>query len=285
MQPRNRPQGDLSSAPFPSSSAVCPTHGLRFDPSVSSGCIRCRASSAAPPSAPTSRRALLLGAAAIATTGGALATYAYGPWKPGTPGDLLQEIAYAPGHRGALFVPASITPSTPSPFILLLDPSGDARSIVSRYASAAAAHGWIAASSFEVADGTSDDADTETLLSLHDYVRGRYALDEARTFAGGMSGGGCGAYRLALVKPGVVRGAIVECGHMRNWREVGALAEPSLRFYLFTRNNDFNRPATAQLCEAMEGKGCRVTMVEREGAHNGMAPAEVSEALEWMAAG
>lgn len=53
--------GPPRAGPFPTATAICPTHGLRFDPSQA-GCIRCRASSVAPSSPPSSnRRAVLLG--------------------------------------------------------------------------------------------------------------------------------------------------------------------------------------------------------------------------------
>jgi len=75
----NAPQ--RSSGPFMTSTVVCPTHGLRFDPSQSSGCIRCRAESAPPPREPTTRRALLIGAASVAALGAA--AYAYTQWPFG----------------------------------------------------------------------------------------------------------------------------------------------------------------------------------------------------------
>ena len=62
----------------------------------------------------------------------------------------------------------------------------------------------------------------------------------------------------------------------------GDLASPRLRFYLFTRQDDFNRPATAALESAMQAKGCRVTRVERPGGHAPMEAGEVEEALAWM---
>jgi hypothetical protein len=54
------------------------------------------------------------------------------------------------------------------------------------------------------------------------------------------------------------------------------------RFYLFTRFNDFNRPATQALRTAMAAKGCRVTEVEAPGGHAPMTPEQVDAALRWM---
>ncbi len=68
-------------------------------------------------------------------------------------------------------------------------------------------------------------------------------------------------------------------GHMAPWREVGRRASASSRFYLFTRNDDPNRPATERLRDAMAGAGCGVVEVERPGGHAPMRPEEIGEAL------
>jgi predicted esterase len=196
----------------------------------------------------------------------------------------VTEVTLAPGHQGILFEPTGFDPSTPRPVILLFDPVGNAAGIVSRYAKAARQHRWLVASPFGVANGTPDDIDLNVMMLLLDYVRSRHAVDATRIFTGGFSGGACAAYRLAIVKSDVFSGAIVECGHMGSWREVGEMAARSLRFYLFTRGGDFNRPATRRLRDAMLAKGCRVTEVEGLGIHAPMFDAEVSEAMDWMEA-
>ena len=252
---------------------LCPLHGLRFDPAVSDGCSRCRAPSATPP---VSRRGVLAAAASIATVGAAALAYT----RLGR--SASPEIEYAPNRHGAIFVPDAESTRSPRPLILLFDPGGDAVGIVRRYSVAANRLGWLAASSREVVNGTADSDDTDNMMRLLDYVHAHHAVSDSQVFAGGVSGGACGAYRLAIVKSTVVHGAVVECGHMGSWREVGDFANASLRFYLFTREDDFNRPATRQLQAVMEAKGCRVSEVEKPGGHQGMNEAEVFEALSWM---
>ncbi len=264
---------------------LCPTHGLRYDPATASGCIRCRTPTKAPERT-TSRRGLLTAAAAGAT----LATVSLAvraltsrasPAAPSAPVREFSEIAFG-ARQGILFEPASIPAGNACPLIVLFDPMGDAGGIVRRYSRAARARGWLAASCADVRNGTSDDADTEVMLDLVAFVSARRRVDPSRVFAAGMSGGACGAYRLAIVRPAVVRGAIVECGHMAPWREVGARATPGLRFYLFTRDDDFNRPATRSLRDAMAAKGCRVTEVEAPGGHAPMGGQELDAAVRWM---
>ena len=79
------------------------------------------------------------------------------------------------------------------------------------------------------------------------------------------------------------RGAIVECGHMGPWRELGARAKPESSFYLFTREGDFNQPATHKLHRAMYDARCRVKLEERRGGHTPMMPDEIGPALAWLA--
>jgi predicted esterase len=270
----------------------CPTHGLFFDPTVSTGCARCVEQSTG--RSTPSRRALLLAAGGLAAIGGAgeivRRVYRATPRSAASCSGRelssdVSDIDYDVQRKGAVFEPPGVTTSTPCPVILLFDPAGLARCIVERYSDAARARGWIAASSYGVADGTSDEADTERMMALLEFVRSRRKVDDRRIFAGGFSGGGCGAYRLAIVKSEILRGAIVECGHMAPWRSVGDLASPSLKFYLFTREQDFNRPATRQLQTAMEGRRCRVVEVEKPGGHAPMTPDEIGAALEWLESG
>lgn len=193
----------------------------------------------------------------------------------------VEDVAFG-ARRGALFVPSSPSASDPCPLILLFDPGGGARNIVTRYAQAAAKLGWIAASCSDAKNGSDDDADADAMMDLLAFVRTRRAVDASRIFAGGFSGGACGAYRLAIVKPDVVAGAVVECGHMGPWRKVGDLASSKLRFYLFTREQDFNRPATQNLKEVMAAKGCRVTEVEAPGGHAPIESGQLEPALSWL---
>jgi predicted esterase len=233
-----------------------------------------------------SRRGLVIGSSAIVLGAGAAAAYVYrDEITPSlfTHDDDICDIEYGDGNKGALLEPTSVSTSTPAPLLLLFDPNGLARYIVGRYAAAARKLGWLAASSYDVRNGTREMADTHAMLDLLAFVRQRRAVDAAHVYTGGFSGGACEAYRLAIVADDTFAGAIVECGHMGPWRHVGNSATPRLKFYLFTREGDFNRPATGALFAVMQEKGCRVTKVEHPGVHAPMEGAEVDDALAWMA--
>jgi len=262
--------------------SVCPIHGLRYDPAITAGCSRCHAASA---TAATTRRSFLAFGAvgvSLAAAGVAVAQRGTSP-PPVPPASELTDIQFGM-HHGVLFEPAGTPRTRPCPLIVLFDPAGDARGIVARYAPAARAHGWLAASCSDVRNGTPDEDDDRAMNELLSYVGARRRVDQRRVFSGGHSGGACGAYRFAIVSSASVAGAIVECGHMGPWREVGDRAIASSRFYLFTRLNDFNRPATRALQQAMAAKGCRVTEVEAPGGHAPMTSDQVDAALRWMEA-
>ena len=274
-------------APTPST-VLCDIHGLRYDPNLADGCARCRADA----DARIGRRSFVLASVGAVVLGGA-AWLARRPSAPSAaaapdavaanaPAPAPRDISYGGTGAGALFVPTS---TQPMPVILLFDPSGDAMGIVRRYMPAASERGWILASSSNVMNGTADAADTEQMMNLLTYVRTQATVDERRLYTAGMSGGACGAYRLAIVAADVFSGAIVECGHMGSWREVGHRAVAGQSFYLFTRDEDFNLPATRQLQGVMLAAGCRVALTQRPGGHAPMEPNEVEAALQWLAAG
>ena len=67
-----------SSGPVDTSTRVCPVHGLRFDPAISTGCIRCRASSRPSASVESGARMKVLAvllASLIIVAGGAWFAY------------------------------------------------------------------------------------------------------------------------------------------------------------------------------------------------------------------
>jgi poly(3-hydroxybutyrate) depolymerase len=136
-----------------------------------------------------------------------------------------------------------------------------------------------------LAPNLADADDAREMLALLDALKQRHQVDERRIYTGGWSGGGCGAYLLALVRPQTFAGSFVQVAHMGSWRENGLasrISRTDQSYYLFTRTNDFNRPAMRQLASALRGAGLEVTFVERPGGHQGMTAEDVTAALDWM---
>ncbi len=168
------------------------------------------------------------------------------------------------------------------PLMMLLDPTGNANGIVARWKRAADHLGWIIASTPSIMNRTPADQDLEHLLALLDAISSKWSVDTRATILGGFSGGACGAYRHALERPDLFRGAIVECGHMGPFRDMRDRIRPGLLFYLATRTQDFNAPATRALAAEFEARGETVKLIELPGGHEPLTGADVDGALEWM---
>lgn len=185
-------------------------------------------------------------------------------------------------HQGVVFEPPQ---RGPKPAVLLFDPGGNAQAAVERWAPAAREAGWLVASTPEVRNGTPDESDTREMLGLLSALRVDFEVDPARVYTAGVSGGGCGAYLLAIMHSDVFAGAFVQVSHMASWREYDLASRPARseqRFYVFTRHEDFNRKHSGDLAQAMRLAGFGVTLVEEPGGHEGMRDAEIRTAIAWM---
>lgn len=170
----------------------------------------------------------------------------------------------------------------PRPLMLLLDPDGEARSIVARWQHAADRFGWIVASTPAIMNGTPSDLDLQHLLALLDAVATKWPVNRQKVILEGFSGGACGAYRHALERPDLFRGAIVECGHMGPFRDLQDQIRPGSMFFLATRIHDFNAPAMHTLAKAFENHGENVKIIELPGGHEPLTGADADDALEWI---
>jgi predicted esterase len=170
----------------------------------------------------------------------------------------------------------------PRPLMLLLDPSGNAAGIVARWQHAADRFGWIIASTPAIMNGTPSDQDLQHLLALLDAVVANWPIDRRAMILGGFSGGACAAYRHALERPDLFRGAIVECGHMGPFRDLQNQIRPGSLFFLATRIHDFNAPAMHTLAKAFEDRGENVKIIELPGGHEPLTGADADGALEWI---
>jgi poly(3-hydroxybutyrate) depolymerase len=189
-------------------------------------------------------------------------------------GDVRHDaVAFIPERRDA------------APLVLLFDPGGHAETAVTRWIPAARAAGWIVASTPRTYNGTPDESDAREMLSLLRALEVDFKVDRARVYTGGTSGGGCGAYVLAILHPDEFRGGFIQTAHLGSWRDgelAGKVSRRDQRFYLFTRDQDFNRAGTHGLATAMQAAGLEVTLVEHPGGHEGMRSDEIGPAIAWM---
>jgi predicted esterase len=170
----------------------------------------------------------------------------------------------------------------PRPLMLLLDPDGNAGDIVARWQYAADRFGWIISSTSTIMNGTSTEQDMLHLLALLDAVSVKWSVNRRAVILGGFSGGACGAYRHALERPDLFRGAIVECGHMGAFRDLKIQIHPGSLFFLATRTDDFNAPAMHTLAKTFEDHGETVKIIVLPGGHEPLIGADTYGALEWI---
>ena len=170
----------------------------------------------------------------------------------------------------------------PRPFMMLLDPSGNAASIVDQWQTAADRFGWIIASTPAIMNGTDSSQNLQHLLALLDAVAETWSVDRHAVILEGFSGGGCAAYRQVLMHPDLFRGAIVECGHMGPYLDLKDQIRPGSCFFLVTRSQDFNAQHMRDLAKALEECGETVKLIELQGGHESIRGVDADDALKWI---
>ena len=325
---------------------ICPVHGMRYDPAMTGGCIRCPRTAAPPkrsaapsrapasksaapgsvrpppnragtsrPSAPpipfepndlgrspyqqpqqsgpvitilpgpqrrTSRRGVL-GFLGLVIAGGAGAT----AWmlRPEGTTDWAKKITtfrYGPSAAlsGSLYVPTAAA-ERPCPLLLLLDHARRPAKVCTRFARHCEEHGWIAASS-DAFGNVRSDGDIDAVALFLEAVRANANVDGGRPVISGYDSAGEVACRLALLLPRVFSGAILECCGTAPWRDVGALAQSDVAYFLFTREEDNVREAMRTMKDEMQRKGLHVTYDEIPGKHQPMERDELDPAFAWL---
>jgi len=170
----------------------------------------------------------------------------------------------------------------PRPFMMLLDPGGNAAGIVARWQAAADRFGWIVASTPAIMNGTDTIHNLQHLLALLEAIAATWSVDRHAVVLEGFSGGGCAAYRQVLMHPDLFRGAIVECGHMGPFLDLEDQIRPGSLFYLVTRTQDFNVQHMRDLAKALVSRSEKVKFVELSGNHSSILGADADNALEWI---
>jgi hypothetical protein len=231
-----------------------------------------------------SRRGLILGLSAVVLGGAGVAAWLLGPdavidWKK-----KVTEFRYGPAdaHTGALFVPTSGL-EAPRPLLLLVDPNQHPADLCKRFARQCETHGWVAIATDAFGHGVSPNDGAEAAMLVEE-ARARAKIDSGRPIVSGFDVAGEVACRLALVQPDVFGGAILECTDTTAWRDVGALAQNDVSFFLFTRTKDPSREKMSTMKDEMERKGLRVGWSELPGGHEPMERDELDPAFAWLEA-
>jgi dienelactone hydrolase len=186
-----------------------------------------------------------------------------------------------PQQRYALYLPKNYSPDRRWPILYLFDPGARGRVPVDLAREAAERHGFILAGSNVSRNGPWEPQLAAASAMLADTAL-RLAIDPARVYSGGFSGGARVAALVALRSAGQFAGVIfVGAGFpaRRLPEEPGPFA-----CFLTSGDMDFNWPELAELAAALERSGVRFRRRTFSGEHQ-WAPTEVwDEALAWFTA-
>ncbi|HSE49935.1 MAG TPA: hypothetical protein VLA96_12065 [Terriglobales bacterium] len=180
----------------------------------------------------------------------------------------------------ALYLPSAYNREKKWPVILVFDPSGIGAEPMGSFQAAAERHGYLVAASNNSRNGPARIS-MEAFVAMYDDVRKRFAVDDARIYAAGFSGGARVAGMAALYCGGCIRG-IIACGAglPYNITEDGRRKLPA---YFFTIGRyDFNY---FEVFDAARSLAAPRVVAVFEGAHQWLTPELAERALAWLDAG
>lgn len=198
--------------------------------------------------------------------------------EPGKVSDPVVTRADA-AQSYALYLPSAYTPQKKWPVILLFDPGARGRVAVETFRAAAEKHGFILAGSNNSRNGPLRPA-LEAFSAMHQDVVTRFAVDGARIYAAGFSGGARVAGHAAVLCEGCIS-AVVACG--AGLPRVEAESLPRLPAYFFAIGV-YDANYYEALDAARSLRKPRVVAVF-DGGHDWPPPDVAERALAWLAAG
>jgi dienelactone hydrolase len=179
----------------------------------------------------------------------------------------------------ALFLPTGYTAERKWPVLYAFDPMARGRIPVDRFKEAAEKYGYIVVGSNNSRNGpvkASLDAMDAVWRDTHE----RFALDDARVYTTGFSGGARMASLTATACGNCVAG-VIACGAGFN-RAAPPSKSTAFAVFATVGVDDFNYPELAELDSELEKNGVPHRVATFEGGH-AWPPAELClEALEWM---
>jgi predicted esterase len=194
-------------------------------------------------------------------------------------GQIVEKVACKsdPGQSYALYLPSSYSPSRSWPILFCLDPGARGRVPVDLFRAAAEQYGYIVVGSNNSRNGPQGQ-NTAAMKAMWEDTQDRFAIDPARIFAAGMSGGARVACGFAQGSP-LFAGVIAFAAGFPN-----AQTPVKVPFFFFGAAgiDDFNYPEMRRLDDELDKLGAIKRTVTFDGGH-GWPPAEVcTRGIEWL---
>lgn len=174
-------------------------------------------------------------------------------------------------------LPTGYDPSRPWPILYVADPRGRAEAALEVFREAAAASGYIVASSRETASDTSAGVTISAMQRMWNETHARYSIDAQRVYVAGFSGTARIAAHLAGAAPGSIAGVIMV--------GAGSRFESAPPFLIFgaAGRRDFNLRETETMRASLEATDAKHRIIHFDGGHQWLTPELGGEALEWFA--
>jgi dienelactone hydrolase len=193
-------------------------------------------------------------------------------------GQVLDHVAVRDNDRQsyALYLPSTYSPGRAWPILYCLDPGARGRVPVERFAQAAEKSGFLVAGSNNSRNGPLAPSEEAINLMLAD-THARFAIDEARIYAAGLSGGA--RLALAWAQNGRIAGVVASSAGF------GLPSLPRQVPYLIfatTGVDDFNHDELYRMSRELAKRGTPHRFVEFEGGHEWLPAPLAAEALEFF---
>ncbi len=181
-----------------------------------------------------------------------------------------------------IYMPDKLDMKKRHPWILALSPDGNGRAAVSAMRQGCDANGWIVVASNNSKNGI-DLRITEPLIvdTINSAVR-TLAVDPAKMYVGGLSGGSMVSHYLVTRFPKLIKGAVINCGMIsRDWGK--NLGYPSGKDMVFMTNpQDFRYKEIREDFQYVKSHGCNACWIEFPGGHAWAPPQYYSAAFKWL---
>jgi poly(3-hydroxybutyrate) depolymerase len=188
------------------------------------------------------------------------------------------EVRDHPGQSYAMFVPSNYRADQAWPIVYCLDPGARGRVPVERFAAAAEKAGFLVAGSNNSRNGAIAPSREAIGFMVQD-THERYAIDDARIYAAGLSGGARLALAWAVGQNGRIAG-VIACS-----AGFGSETPKQLPFKLFATAgvDDFNHDELYRMSRDLARHNVPHRFVEFEGGHEWMPAALAAEAFGFFA--
>ena len=197
------------------------------------------------------------------------------------PGRLIERVVCKADQSQsyALYLPSNYAPGREWPIIYCFDPGARGRLPVERFKEAAEKYGYIVVGSNNSRNGPGVPLDA-IINTLWDDTHARLAVDGARIYTAGFSGGARVACAVGYMSKVKVAG-VIACGGGFPQNILPSRSVP-FAFFGAAGIDDFNLIEVRRLAKSLDEFGIPNRVAQFEGGHD-WAPAEVClEAIEWM---